>query len=737
MKVGKLLRCSAFAVSSVLVLTITGCSAGPSAKTTKNGTDLTAARQVIQRILPGKAKLFVIEPIPAVNNRDVFEVESQNGNVIIRGSSPVAVCSGFNWYLKYYCNCQFSWESSQLNVPDPLPVIPEKFRKESPYRYGYYLNYCTFNYTMSFWDWPRWEKEIDWMAMNGINLPLAAVGTEAVWQKTLEQFHFTDSEIREFICGPGFFAWWLMGNLEGWGGPLPQRWIDNRIQLQKKILSRMRQLGMEPVLPAFYGMVPNKLKEKYPAADIRDQGFWVGGFKRPAFLSPTDPLYAQMARVFYREQEKLFGKNNYFSGDPFHEGGSTQGIALPAAGQQIVSLMKEVSPAAVWVLQGWSGNPKDELIAAIAKDDVLILDLDCDNWPQWRERNAWNGYPWAWCIVHNFGGNVGMFGRLNAAATEPMKVLNRPEGGNLVGIGMLPEGIENNPVVYEFTYEMRWRDSSPNVEQWLNDYAHRRYGQDLPQTRQAWRLLGNSVYNKDFNYQQGTSESILCARPAMRIERVSSWGTSQLYYDPAAVVGAWKLLLDAADTLETVDTYRYDLVDITRQVLANLAQPIHRKMTAAFEAKDKEAFGLWSNRFLELIDDQDKLLATRTDFMLGKWTHAARSLGHTEAEKNLYEFNARTLITTWSFKDSDLHEYSHREWAGLLKDFYKPRWQMFIYGLNARLEGGQEKPINYYAFEEKWTKQTNPYSAKPVGDSVQTAKKLYSKYTPIIEQTTR
>lgn len=33
------------------------------------------------------------------------------------------------------------------------------------------------------WDWERWQKEIDWMALQGINLPLAFTGQESIWQK--------------------------------------------------------------------------------------------------------------------------------------------------------------------------------------------------------------------------------------------------------------------------------------------------------------------------------------------------------------------------------------------------------------------------------------------------------------------------------------------------------------------------------------------------------------------------
>ena len=72
---------------------------------------------------------------------------------------------------------------------------------------------------------------------------------------------------------------------------------------------------------------------------------------------------------------------------------------------------------------------------------------------------------------------------------------------------------------------------------------------------------------------------------------------------------------------------------------------------------------------LELISDLDDLLATRKEFMLGTWIAAAREWGKTVEEKDLYEWNARLLITVWGFKDGSLHDYSHREWSGLLRDF--------------------------------------------------------------------
>ncbi|KAJ8432286.1 hypothetical protein Cgig2_028548 [Carnegiea gigantea] len=63
------------------------------------------------------------------------------------------------------------------------------------------------------WDWERWEKEIDWMALQGINLPLAFTGQEAIWQKVFMDFNISREDLNDFFGGPAFLAWARMGNL--------------------------------------------------------------------------------------------------------------------------------------------------------------------------------------------------------------------------------------------------------------------------------------------------------------------------------------------------------------------------------------------------------------------------------------------------------------------------------------------------------------------------------------------
>ena len=114
-----------------------------------------AAGELLKRLLPDRAEEFVLKTIPADGGRDVFEIESAGGKTVIGGSSGVAIASGLNWYLKHYGHCHVSWCGDQLRLPRPLPAVPERVRRASPFPYRYCFNFCAFSYTLAFWDWAQ------------------------------------------------------------------------------------------------------------------------------------------------------------------------------------------------------------------------------------------------------------------------------------------------------------------------------------------------------------------------------------------------------------------------------------------------------------------------------------------------------------------------------------------------------------------------------------------------------
>lgn len=692
---------------------------------------------LLERIDKGASRKFVIEQVKSPT--DFFELDQKGDKVVIRGNNYVSIATGVNWYLKYYAGIQLSWNGMTAQLPAVLPAVPQKERHETDLKYRYDFNYCTYSYTMAFWDWDRWEKEIDWMALHGINLPLAVVGADVVWYNVLTKLGYTKDEINEFIAGPAFQGWWLMNNLEGWGGPNPDSWYKQRETLQKQILKRMREYGIRPVLPGYSGMVPHNAKERL-GLNVSDPGLWCG-YRRPAFLQPTDPRFNEIADLYYKEMSRLYGKADFYSMDPFHEGGNVAGVDLNAAGQAIWGAMKKANSKAVWVAQAWQANPRQKMIENLPAGDLIVLDLFAESRPQWGDpestwyrKEGFGKHDWLYCMLLNYGGNVGLHGKMKHVIDEFYKAKTSSFGKTMKGVGMTMEGSENNPVMFELLCELPWRPARFDKDEWLKNYTVARYGKADKAVQDAWLLLSNTIYNCPAkNTQQGTHESVFCGRPDYDVYQVSSWSEMEPYYKPEDIIRAAGIMLSAADRFKGNNNFEYDLIDIVRQAVAEKGRLVYPIMIDAYKAGEKELFAASSQRFLDLILLQDKLLAARPEFKVGTWIEKARNLGTTPEEKDLYEWNARVQVTTWGNRvaadEGGLRDYAHKEWNGLLRDFYYNRWKVWIDRQKAQLNGAPVKAIDFYAIEEPWTKQTNPYSSQAEGDVIEVAKEVYAKIT--------
>jgi alpha-N-acetylglucosaminidase len=705
-----------------------------------------ASRALVERIVPSHADYFVVESFASASLHDVFEIESRKGKVVLRGNNGVAIASALYHYLREYVHCQVTWNGTNLHLPKVLPPVPVKVRKETSYQYRYYLNYCTFNYSMSWWDWARWEKEIDWMALHGINMPLALTGQEYVWYHVYKELGFSDDDLASFFPGPAYFAWFWMGNLDGWGGPLPKSWMKRQKELQEKILRRQRELGMTPVLPAFTGHVPAAFTKRFPHAKLK-QTNWTNGFADTYILDPEDPMFEEIGRKFLHMQTKLFGTDHLYSADTFNENEppSDDPAYLATLSKKVYEGMKSADMDATWVMQGWLFYSDREfwkapqikaLLDAVPDDRMIILDLAAEIEPVWKRTHAFYGKPWIWNMLHNFGGNISMFGRMETVANEPPAALADSSSRMLKGVGLTMEGIEQNPVLYELMTDHIWRNEPINLDEWLPDYILNRYGTKDKHALKAWDVLRNTVYNgKDI---RDGAESILVARPTL--EPARRWAKTRLNYPAPDLLPAWDALLKVAPSCHSFPGFKYDLVDVTRQVLANYAMALHGNAVAAYREKNAATLNMYSNDFIALLDDIDRLLGTQEDFLLGKWIHQARMCGETSIEKALYERNARDLITLWGGKDNRLHEYSCRQWNGLIRDFYKPRWKQFFELLQESLRAGT--PFNADDFEYtmqdwewNWVNSQKEFETLPQGDPVDVAKQLYSKYKKTIEET--
>lgn len=689
---------------------------------------LEAARGLIKRIVPQHAKSFVVEQLPAENGKDVFEIESRGGKIILRSNTGVGIGTALNWYLKYSCHCHYSLKAQQMRLPSSLPAVQPKVRRVSQDRWRYFLNYCCFGYSLAWFDWPQWERLIDWMALNGINAPLSVTGQEAVWSATCRRLGYSEADMAAFLAGPPYLPFGWMGCLDGWGGPLPKSWLTRRADLQKRILARERSLGMKPVLQGFTGHVPPATATRFPQARLHKVRWaeW-----ETLMLDPLDPLFAQFATTFLHEEQRLFGTDHLYAADTFIEmtPPSDDTNFLAAVGRAIYEGMAQADPQAVWVLQGWTfynqakfwTQPRIEaFLNAVPDSHMLVLDLFCDVTPVWNKTRAFCGKPWAWCALQNFGDCVYLGGALNRIHQDLASARRDPLSAQLSGIGFVNEGLDYNPIIFDFLFEQSWRPGPLKLDAWVQDYARRAHGSADPDSQAAWTILQGTVFTGQHQ-----------VAPAYTLAP-STASAGDPPYSNEKLTHVWKHLLNAAEKAKGSDAFQFDLVMVTRQVLGNYSADVHRQALEAWKARDKARFQSASTRMLSLIHDLDELLATRPEYLLGRWLKDAKRWGGNKPERDKLEWNARRVITMWG-EQPLIRDYSRREWSGMLNDFYLPRWESFYAALSATFTNGGSFDAAAFDrelqdWERRWASEGKEYSTRPHGSSLAVSRRLWTKY---------
>lgn len=704
---------------------------------------LTAVAELIARVTPSVSERFRLRLIPAIGGKDVFEIESKDGYICLSGNNGVSLASAYNYYLREYCGCLYSLWGDQMKLPKVLPDVPIRVRKECERELRHFFNYCTFNYSGSWWDWNDWEKIIDYLAMNGINMPLNIVGVESVWYHTLRELGFTDLEARAYLPAPVYLNWQWMGNIEGAGGPLPKSWIDKHEELGRKIMEREQALGMTPIVHGFSGVVPRMFKEKFPQANIGLKPGWGrDSFIGTATLDPMDSLFPKVARVYLKQLIKRIGTNHYYITDPFHES------RPPVEGDQylkdvakaIDDILLEVDPKSIWVTQDWSLYP--QIIQSIDKDRLIIMSLNgkkCNTYKDW-------GYKFLIGQLNNFGGQTFIHGPLHRESGNVFAQM-RSVTSNCVGSGMWMEDIESSAANYQMMLDLNWESGAIDLKDWFAKYSRARYGGSSTWVDKANDEMMNAAYKKGGR----NFSSMIAARPAVFAINSGPSGTMSIPGGMDKYVNAWRFLLEEKDRFAESEGYRYDVVDYGRQVLSFLAQYYQRDIVIYLYHKDIANFRIAKKRFLDLFDDMDRLLATNEHFMFGKWIADARSWASTKEEADHYAKYAAILPTLWGQDNwkcirPNWYGYAWREWSGLVGSFYKHRWEYFwnevekdllkgnIYQDCIRDKWGRpeyrgDRVLSDLAdWEWNYAEHLPQLASTPIGDPVQVAFEIFTKY---------
>ena len=693
-------------------------------------------KNLILRNTPEIADMFELRSIESADGKNTYELFCENGKIVLCGDCKISQAMAYYAYLKTYCGVNLSHcGNTELSVTS-APLFEGKITKIIPQKHRAYMNYCTLGYSFAYWKWDKWEKEIDFMAMNGINMPLSVVGSEAVWYYTMRDFKYSETGALSFLSGPAFWQWQLMGNITGYFSLTDVKYIESRLELGKKIIDREVELGMTPIQQGFAGTVPSTISKLFNKVKLRMVPSWCN-FPITYQLDPTDPVFKKFGTALLEKQRQLFGVHHYYACDPFHENAPSVKTKdyLWKVGRAIDSMYKDFDKDSVGVMQSWS--LREQIVKAVPKERLLILDIDGSKHSQ--TDNFW-GYEFVLGNIHNFGDRNTLHGSIKALADNAYASLDCE---NCTGTGLFMEGIFQNPLYYDLAFQMLTESSAINLDDWLKDYAFRRYGSKEKCLVDAVKLLAESCYSENCTGRE--TGSVICARPATELRHTAPNDFRERRYDNKTLFRAAELLLSAQEA--TKDGYEFDACDLVRQTLSNYVSDLYDKAMYGFYSKDVNIFERSSNAFLKICEELDSLLQTRPELTLYEHLKEARELAFTEKDQQNFELNLLTQITLWGpISNTVNYDYAWKEWGGLIKTYYLKRWQSFFERLayefprrgkfstttrkqhcERNIYRGNQFYKSYAEFERKWLSTANP-DAPSEENTVETARALLTKY---------
>lgn len=681
---------------------------------------VSAASQLLERVIGPQAKQIHLTLLPESSTEE-FTIHGSTGSIHIDGSSASALFMGAHWYLRHVAGVSISWNGDSLDhLPATLPAPSTPIHQRAAVQHRFALNDTNDGYTGPYWTWSQWERLLDVLALHGINEVLVYMGAEAVYQQTFQHFHYSAEELRTWFPTPAHQPWWLLENMSSWVGPsVSQHLIDSRLDLAAKITTRLRELGIQPVLPGYYGIVPPAFADKNSGAHIVPQGKWLD-MMRPDWLDPTCALFPQVAETYYRVQQHLLGSASMFKMDPLHEGGHAGNVSLRAAATSIDEQLQRAHPGATWAMLGWQDNPKHELLAGIAnKSNALILDGLSDRYAYQSREVEWDNTPYAFGSIWNFGGHTSIGANTGVWNQRFFDQLHAP-GSKLSGIAVMPEASCNNPAAFALLTDLPWLDQRPDLAAWFAQWSSSRYGSHDESAVAAWEILRQTAYNGQAGEWSEPHDNLFSAQPSLTTKSAASFSPQEARYDLERFAGAIALLLQVSPAFRSSSAYRYDLVDIARQTIANESRVLLPRINEAYLAKNLPQFKRLTQRWLDRITLLNQVVGTEPWFLLGPWLSAARASGSTPEERRQLEFDARSILLEWGplgSQNSGVHDYANREWNGLL-DFYRLRWQLYFTSLEDALAKDEPpKPIDWFVVDEDFSKQTHTYPVAPIGNA--------------------
>ena len=690
----------------------------------------------IARNTPKVKENFILRSIDTVDGYDCYEVYSEDKKIVLAGNSNLTIAMAFYRYLNEYCNIVITSGDYDIShiATTPLPdkkishVIRQKIRARTSYE--------MFSLEGNYWGFDRWEKEIDFMAMHGINVAFQPVGFDGILYRTLCEIGMKDDVIADFSSGPAFIMRQLTGNVAGMNSINSKEYLERKIYVGRQITQRKKELGITPVLPAALPSVPFNLRRKYLKMDIFKAPMW-HNFPPIFFMKPENAFFEVFNKKFLNFQRELIGETSSYFFEPLYDVNQRgYNSHLISIGEALDDLLGEFDENAVCYTHLSAIGP-DFFKKASADRFIVINDSDEDK-PEFL-----SGKKHLVAIKGNSFGRTALYGNIDKVSRCPYAV-NKSE--NLLGSAVELDTFSENPMYCAAVLEAIKTDEAFDGDALIRDFTGKRYRTD--DFADDMLRLKKLCYTTD-----EAAGSIICARPSTKLSHTAPFDTLERQYD-------FRELYDIANSIVNSETrkndkMRLDAVSIVRQFLSELAYPVYRTATALFKEKNVSHFEQASNLFLEICQDMDRLLKTQEETNLSTRFELAHELGNSKEENQAIDLNFLMYHTIWGPIDrSVLYDTAWCELGGMIKDFYAQRWFMYFRALAAYFDNprklkdfSRKQPLDRNEYKGSYQQKRHAqfennflvnYIPRKDGiceeDSIEVAKEILMKYSEVIKQ---
>lgn len=648
--------------------------------------------ELIKRLAPEVHDKFTYEITEKNSEKDFYGYKAKNGKIHLYGTDKVCVAKAFGKYIENCLNKKITFCGGETLEITSAPLPEEEFSAEIPQKLRVFGDYTFYSNEAWKWDFSDWEKFLDTLALNGINMAVNLVGNEGVCFYTLIKMDFPQDFALEFISGPAFYAWQMSNKFYNYVPSKTFDHIERSLELGKKVVNRMKDLGITPVLSTFSGLVPDVTTKLFNSKEVTIEDKWAAFAKTYKFRI-NSVNFRRFFLKYLEVQQEYIGESDYYMCNQLCNssvGTKKKEIAyLEESGRELDRAADYFNEKATLVFS--SEGYRKELVSKIKRCNTLVFDIDS------TAHKATDGFDGTEFVLgnsqHNNSHNS-MQGDIAEVASN-LYLESKENYKNLVGVGLFPENLRQNPMFFALSFDVLTENKKIDLNEWYKKYEIARYGKTDEKADERIALYERTCYSKE--HSAVPVGSAICTRPQLNLRHTGLYDRVEPLYENSDLLEIYRSLNNLnCDT----EGYKYDLVNIAKQLLDNKAFYLHKEIAANYRNRNMEVFEETSKKFLEIIDDVNGILVCNRFFNARCYIDELKKISKTDEELTFFIINFIAFIGLWGpmIEDNQRYDYGWQLLGNFLPCYQRVRWEKFFEHLSGQFKfiGFQEKARKQY-----------------------------------------